>query len=437
MYVNTAKRTLYRYRWAIFAILVSAYFFVYFHRMTVGGVVGGGIVKDLGGSLGILSSVYFWTYAAMQIPSGLLADHLGPRKATAIFLSIATIGSFMTFAATEFWMAVLGKILIAAGMAVVYIPLMKIISVWFGKTDFPQLNGIVIAVGNVGAMAAAAPLKMLMDAVGGWREVFLILGLVTLLLALLCLTVIRDHPHKKGLPSLEEIEFREKGTPISDITDSKMPMLKGLKIIFMSGRRFWPMAIAYFLVYGSIMVFQGTWADGYFRGAYDFVYEVAWLITIIGIGKILSTVVIGIMNGRGIIRSKRNAMMLGTAAFAATWGIIWLASDLTDSYWFWMAVCFMFGFFGGFMTLSFTQVKEWYPTAISGTSVSAMNVFLFLGASALTTLGSILIRTYDRDIVIEDCSLVWGIMFIMTIIAVLMIFLSKEKKEGDRFFGVQ
>lgn len=89
------------------------------------------------------------------------------------------------------------------------------------------------------------------------------------------------------------------------------------------------------------------------------------------------------------------------------------------------------------MTLSFTQVKEWYPTAISGTSVSAMNVFLFLGASALTTLGSILIRTYDRDIVIEDCSLVWGIMFIMTIIAVLMIFLSKEKKEGDRFFGVQ
>ena len=56
-----------------FVILATAYFFVYFQRLSVG-IVGTDIVTEVGGSVGILSSVYFWTYTAMQIPSGLLAD---------------------------------------------------------------------------------------------------------------------------------------------------------------------------------------------------------------------------------------------------------------------------------------------------------------------------------------------------------------------------
>jgi len=423
---EAAKRTVFRYRWAIFIILISAYFFVYFHRMTVG-VLGEEIVDEVGGSIGFLSSVYFWTYTAMQIPSGLLADHLGPRKASAIFLSVAAVGSFVTFIGTEFWMIVAGKILIAAGMAVVYIPLMKIISVWFGKKDFPQLTGIVIAVGNVGAIAASAPLEALSDAIG-WRDVFLILGIVTAVLVLFCAVVIRDHPHKKNLPSIEEIEF-ERGIPITDITDSKLPVVEGLKLVASGGRKFWTLAIAYFIVYGSIMVFQGTWAKTYFDNIYDFSLSVVWFITMVGVGKILSTVVIGILSGRGVIKSKRSAMIFGTLCYSLVWGIIWAFAGHIDSYLFWMTVSFMFGFFGGFMTLSFTQVKEWYPTAISGTVVSSMNLFLFLGASVCTTITGVIIGT---SYTLNNFTVVWMLMFIMSIVALLMVFLSVEKREeGD------
>lgn len=418
------ERSVYRYRWVIFAILLSAYFFVYFQRMSAG-IVGEEIVDDLGGSIGVLSSVYFWTYALMQIPSGLMADHLGPRKASFIFLSLAAFGSFLTFSGTEFWIVVAGKVMIAAGMAVVYIPLMKIVSVWFRKTDFPQLNGIVIAVGNVGAIAASAPLEMLADALG-WREVFLMLGIVTMTLAVLCLVFVRDHPHSMRLPSIEEIDRAEKGIPVTDATDAKLPMIKGMRMVLSDGRKFWTMAIAYFLVYGSIMVFQGTWAKTYFNNIYDFSYSVAWFITIIGIGKILSTVAIGIMSGKGIIRSKRTAMAFGTFCFASVWGLIWMLSGQMDSYWFWMIACFLFGFFGGFMTLSFTQVKEWYPIAISGTSVSAMNLFLFLGASVCTTLAGIFIGT---SYTLQNFDTVWGLMCIFSIIALFMVLLSVEKTE--------
>ena len=133
-------RRLDRYKWAIFVTMVIGYFFVYFQRISVS-VVGSDIVEEVGGSIGVLSTAYFWTYTIMQIPSGLLADKVGPRAACATFLLIASIGSFITFVGDQFWMMVLGKIMIAAGMAVIYIPLMKLISVWFPKQDFAVLNG--------------------------------------------------------------------------------------------------------------------------------------------------------------------------------------------------------------------------------------------------------------------------------------------------------
>lgn len=419
------KRKVYRYRWVIFAILAASYFFVYFHRMSVG-IVGKEIVEDVGGTIGTLSAVYFWTYTAMQIPSGLLSDHMGPRKASSVFLSIAAVGSFLTFLGDSFWVIVLGKIMIAAGMAVVYIPLMKIISIWFGIKDFPQLAGIVIAVGNIGAIAASAPLDMLADTLG-WRETFFVLGFITMMLAVLCLMVVKDHPHRMGLPGIDEIENEGQSVPPADATDSKLPMLVGLKMVASSGRKFWTMALAYFFVYGSIMVFQGTWAKTYFDSTYEFTFGVAWFITMIGVGKILSTVLIGILNGRGILKSKRTAMIGGTACFTGVWLAIWLLAGSIDSYGFWMFACFLFGFFGGFMTLSFTQVKEWYPIAISGTSVSAMNVFLFLGASVCTTIAGIIIGT---SYTLSSFSTLWALMTAFSAIALLLVILSVEKKDG-------
>lgn len=425
-------RRLWRHRWAIFAVLTVGYFFVYFHRMSVS-VVGSDIVEEVGGTIGILSSVYFWTYTAMQIPCGLLTDRFGPRAACTTFLIMASLGSLITFAGDEFWMMVLGKMMIAAGMAVVYVPLMKLISVWFPKKDFAVLSGVVIAVGNVGAIAASGPLSLLAEAVG-WREVFLILGVITLVLAFLCATVIRDHPSQRGLPSTEEVENRINNESVEESSAARVPVLKGLRIVLSGGRRFWPCALAYFLVYGSIMTFQGTWAVKYFDSVYDFALSAAWMVTVLGVGKILSTVAIGALTTRGIIRSKRTAMVLGTAAFAAVWVVIFLFAGGIDSYWFWFVVSFLFGFFGGFMTLTFATIKEWYPIAVAGTAVSAANIFLFLGASIGTTISGFIIGT---SYTLDNFSLVWGIMTVFAIVAVLLLLLSRERGADDPLFGVE
>ncbi len=427
---DSILRRLNRYKWVIFVTMLVGYFFVYFQRMSVS-IVGSDMVEEVGGSIGLLSSVYFWTYTAMQIPSGLLADRFGPRRASALFLMLASVGSFMTFAGDQFWIMVVGKAMIAAGMAVVYIPLMKLISVWFPKQDFAALNGITIAVGNVGAIAASGPLDMLASAIG-WRDVFMVLGMVTLVLAILCIVFVRDHPHERGLPSVEEVELELHGTPIQESSAARMPMLRGLAIVLSGGKRFWTCAIAYFLVYGSIMTFQGTWAVKYFNTTYDFALSASWMITMLGIGKIMSTVLIGMMTSRGILRSKRRTMIIGTACFSAVWLVIFAFAGRIDSYWFWFTLSFLFGFFGGFMTLSFTQVKEWYPIAISATAVSGMNIFLFLGASISTTISGIVIGT---EYTLSNFTEMWGLMFVFSVVAVVLLLLSVERGPGDDLIG--
>lgn len=429
---SDALSALRRYRWAIFAVLTIGYFFVYFHRISVS-VVGQDIVADVGGSIGFLSSVYYWTYTAMQIPSGVMADRFGARAASTVFLLIASIGSLVTCVGTEFWMIVLGKVMIAAGMAVVYVPLMKLVSVWFPKSDFAVLSGVVIAVGNVGAIAATGPLELMAQALG-WREVFLVLGVITLVLAVLCATVIRNHPKDRGLPSVEAVELSEHGTAVVESSAARIPVMKGLRIVLSGGRKFWTCALAYFLVYGSIMTFQGTWAVTYFNNVYDFVLSASWMVTALGVGKILSTLAIGGMTSRGIIRSKRKAMIYGTSVFTVLWAVIFVFAGDIDSYWFWFAVSFAFGFFGGFMTLSFTQVKEWYPIAISGTAVSGTNIFLFLGASVCTTISGAIIGTaYTLD----NFTVLWGLMLLFSAVAVVLLILSVEKRPEDPPVGVE
>lgn len=431
-FTSDALTALRRHKWAIFAVLTIGYFFVYFHRISVS-VVGEDIVADVGGSIGLLSSVYFWTYTAMQIPSGLMADKFGPRSASTLFLLVASIGSLVTCVSDEFWMVVLGKVMIAAGMAVVYVPLMKLVSVWFPKADFAVLSGVVIAVGNVGAIAATGPLELLADALG-WREVFLVLGVITLILAVLCATVIRNHPSESGLPSVEDVERFEKGVSAVENSAARIPVLKGLRIVLSEGRRFWTCAIAYFLVYGTIMTFQGTWAVTYFNNVYGFVLSASWMVTALGVGKILSTLAIGTMAARGIIRSKRRAMICGTSVFAIIWAIIFVFAGDINSYWFWFVISFLFGFFGGFMTLSFTQVKEWFPIAVAGTAVSGTNIFLFLGASICTTISGAIIGTAYT---LENFSLLWGLMTVFAIMAVVMLVLSVEKKPEEPPIGVE
>ena len=125
-----------------------------------------------------------------------------------VFLLIAALGAFL-IGLGESWNTVLiGRVLIGLGLGAIYIPMLKVLAVWFKKNEFASLNGIILAVGNAGAIASATPLAILSDAIG-WQDVFIFLAITTLILAVMCYVIIRNHPSEKGYMSIEEIISNE------------------------------------------------------------------------------------------------------------------------------------------------------------------------------------------------------------------------------------
>ncbi|HRW82427.1 MAG TPA: MFS transporter [Methanothrix sp.] len=419
-----------RYRWAVFGILAVAYFFVYFHRVSTA-VVSSDLEATFGvdaASIALLSSAYFYAYTVMQLPSGLLTDSLGPRKTVSIFTLVAAAGAVLTGIASTFELVVVGRILIGVGAAMVYIPTMKILSTWYRNNEFASLTGILIAVGNVGALSAAGPLALLSAALG-WQRVFLILGVITVLLAAAAWTIARDRPIDMGLPSIQEIEAGERGgsASASDAgTDERIPMGEALKMTFGSGRKFWPLAVCFFFMYGSMMVYQGLWAGPFFADVLGWdKATVGLVLSFIGMGMICGCPTAGYISDK-ILKSRRRVLIVGTAAYTLVWAVIWMtAGEITSTYAY-MAINFVFGFFGGVLVVSFAQIKELFPISMAGTSTAALNIFPFAGGAILQQVSGLILTTRS----LESYQGLWRVMLICMIIATVAAFLSLEKKSA-------
>ena len=417
------------YRWAVFGILALAYFFVYFHRVS-SAVVSTEMQTTFGvstaASLGLLSSVYFYAYTVMQLPSGLLTDSWGPRRTVSIFTLIAAAGAILTGIASSFEQVIVGRLLIGAGVAMVYIPTMKILANWYRKNEFASLSGILLAVGNIGAISAAGPLALMSEALG-WQQVFLILGVISLALAVDAFAITRDRPSDLNLPSIQEIEAMEFGEPVSEArVMEKIPMVQALKMTFGAGMKFWPLAVWFFFMYGSIMVYQGLWAGPFYHDILGWDKATYGLVlTFIGIGMILGCPTAGYISDK-ILRSRKKVLIIGTVAYTITWAVIWITTGQITGTQAYMVINFVFGFFGGFFVVSFAQIKELFPITIVGTSTAALNIFPFAGGAILQQLSGLMLASRS----LESYQGLWLFMLICMVIATAAAFLSREKEPG-------
>ncbi|HOK27905.1 MAG TPA: MFS transporter, partial [Methanomassiliicoccaceae archaeon] len=414
-----------KYRWAIFGVLAFAYFFVYFHRVSTAVVS-----EDLQGTFGVgaasialLSSAYFYAYTIMQLPSGLLTDSWGPRKTVSIFTMVAAAGAILTGIASSFLLVIAGRLLIGVGVAMVYIPIMKILATWYRKNEFASLSGILLAVGNIGALSAAGPLALMSGALG-WQQVFLALGVITVVLAVAAWMITRDRPVDMGLPSIQEIESDETGEPIPPAKEvEKIPMTQALKMTFGSGMKFWPLAVWFFFMYGSIMVYQGLWAGPYYADVLGWDKATyGMVLTFIGIGMIVGCPLAGILSDK-VLKSRRKVLIIGTVAYTIIWAAIWMSTGRLDSVIGQSALNFMFGFFGGFFVVSYAQIKELFPISIVGTTTAALNIFPFAGGAILQQVTGLML--VERTA--AGYETIWLFMLVCMIIATVAGFLSKEK----------
>ena len=112
-----------RHRWILFLILSAQYLIVYFHRVSPA-VVAQDLVSSFNISataLGVLASAYFYPYALMQVPVGILSDSWGPKKTIVLFSLIAAFGAIGFGLAPYFGFAIAARACVGLGLAAVFV----------------------------------------------------------------------------------------------------------------------------------------------------------------------------------------------------------------------------------------------------------------------------------------------------------------------------
>ena len=189
-----------RIRRLILLAPAAIYFFSYFHRVAPA-VVAQDLMRAFSipaASLGQLAAIYPYVFAVMALPAGSLADTLGPRWTLTLGAVMMGFGATLFGLAPVFGVAYAGRLLVGLGASVILISFLRLAAEWFRPDEFGTISGWSQTVGNVGALVASSPLALLVEAVG-WRQSFVMIGVVTLLLALAAILFVRDRPEAMGL----------------------------------------------------------------------------------------------------------------------------------------------------------------------------------------------------------------------------------------------
>ncbi len=326
----------------------------------------------------MLGSAYFYAYALMQLPTGLMADSWGPRKTVSAFFILAGLGSVVMGAAPNLAVAVMGRILIGIGVSTVFVCNFKLLSEWFSVRQFVIMGSAFMAMGGLGALFSSAPLAWISNAFG-WRMTLIAVGLITLLMAGLVYAFVRNRPSDMGLPSIR---------PDRDQTQKEIGLMSGMRMVVFSGR-FWPIAVWAFCVVGISFAVGGLWGGPYLMHVYGLSKSAA--------GAVLSTFALAMICGSPLLgwlsnRFGRKPVLIGCSLIlmAVTGLMSWFVDTLPRPALFILFFCFFIT--GGAIGPIVAAVsKELFPISISGTSVGVVNLFPFAGATFFQILiGSVL-----------------------------------------------
>ncbi|MBI2322072.1 MAG: MFS transporter [Chloroflexi bacterium] len=190
-----------RRRWVVWGVLSSALFLSFFHRLAPA-VVADKLMAEFGigaTALGVLGAIFFYVYLVMQVPTGVLADTIGPRKTVAAGSLLAAGGALLFAVGPSLSTALAGRFLVGLGTAVAFICVLKAVTTWFRPTEFGTLAGLGSIVTTLGGAAAATPLAVAAETVS-WRPAIALTAALSVGVAALTWWLVRDRPPAAQAP---------------------------------------------------------------------------------------------------------------------------------------------------------------------------------------------------------------------------------------------
>lgn len=323
-------------------------------------------------TLGILSGVYFYSYAAMQLPGGVLMDRFGPHRLLTIATVICALSTIAFGFTHHFLMACLARLMIGFGSAFAAVGSMKLAANWFPAQRFALLTGMMVTIGMLGAIGGETPLALLVDSYG-WRSSMKIMGFVGLVLTFLIWFIAKDAPCSKTYLQ----HHPQKGEPL-------LPSLLAL----IKNTQLWLVAVYGGLMYMSTPVFCGLWGVPYLMFKMGIPKAIAAnYISLVFIGWAIASPLWGIFSNR--IGLRKPPMYIGSAGSLVT-SLIFIYAPIKAG-WLMQILLFLFGIFSAGFLPAFAVAKELCCKRYVATGLSFMNMMNMIGiALAQPLIGFIL-----------------------------------------------
>ncbi len=385
--------------------LVGSLFFFYAWILRVSpSVMVEELMRDFavgGAVVGNLSALYFYGYAGMQIPVGLLLDRFGPRRLMTVAACVVAVACLMFAWSDGLVGASVARFLIGAGCAFSLVGAMAVAGQWFPRERFALLAGLAMMFGMAGGVFGQAPLRVAVDATD-WRTTMATVGVIGFGLMLAAWVFVRDRRRGSG---------------------GVGAVFKGLRRVA-ANRETWLNAVAGLGSTGPLLAFAGLWGVPYLQAVHDIDRVTAGTVTSVTfIGWGVGAPLIGWLSDR--IGKRRSPLIAGMVLSALSLVAILYLPGIP--LWGVGALCFGIGFGGSAQIVCFALVREHNPPQYSGTAIGMVNA-LVTGAGALfqPMIGWLLDLGWDGSLVdgarvyaVGAYNLAFGVLVVGCIVGIL------------------
>lgn len=366
---------------AVFAFTLGTLFFAYaFIQRVSPSVMTSELMRDFavgGAALGSLSAFYFYAYASIQLPVGMLTDHFGPRKLMSVAAALCAIASIGFGLSDSILTASLGRALIGATVAFGFVGTMAIAGYWFKSSQYAMLAGLLQTVGMSGAIFGQAPLRHLVEGIG-WRSTMYLLAVIAIILAVMVFTIVPQRSREQKLAG------------------GKTSILKGLKDVT-TNLQTWVCAIIGFGMAATMLGFGGLWGVPWLHSVKGYsTVEAAGITSMIFVGWAMFSPLVGWASDR----MQRRNLILQLGAVVALLSIVVVIHFTPNTTSMLMLMIFLTGAGGSSMTVCFSSVKELNSLNYSSTSLGLMNMCIVgSGAVMQPLIGWLLDLNWDGTLV--------------------------------------
>ncbi len=356
----------------VFLPFVAGYYLSYLFR-TINALIAAPLTSDLAlgaGDLGLLTSVYFLTFAAAQIPIGVLLDRYGPRRIQSALLVAAAGGAALFAASDNFFLLLVGRALMGLGVAAALTAGLKALLLWFPSDRVPLLNGLMIMLGALGAVTATSPADMLLATIG-WRGLFHLFAAVTAGCAAIIYLVVP-----------EAISVARRSATVS------------LKQVY-ADPRFWRLAPLSATSIGTAWALHGLWAAQWLADVESLnrtavVRHLFVMAVVVSVGALLFGVAVGRLRRRGV-GPQALLGIVATVSIAAQLALI-LRWPL-PSYLLWTIVAMT----GAATVLSYASLAAQFPKELAGRANGLLNFFHVGAAFVVQSAIGVVLQFWTAD----------------------------------------